>query len=995
MAARIRSLRNFISPIDEASRDDLVLADVVTVQSLDAATTYSWALVFRPEGSTAAFSGSLTAVSPGSFTVDLPGPYLVRLTVDATLVTESVQYVRLRALTSTLGLKLVAAGERRDETGIIPVDVDPVGWAYNQNFNLLALEAAIGSGGGSGGGSGILSYHEDFPAAPNTTVQYRGWVPVTSELQAVRVYMQTVNTVGTYHLSVQNEGTGNSAISGLFFDMNTLTPATVYSVPLSLTPTDLDFPAQSRWTISLTSNNAGFNGSGIYVELDFGHGTSGLSGQDFSTTLGFGNHTGGYDIVLSTGDEIIGESGFSLAGNTVLRGATATSGVANGGDVILRPGEGVGGGTEGAVIVRRADGGASVRLTSPSAQTLSIGTTNPMVFDATTGKLTVPGLIDPTGMVFERAAAPGTGATEGAIFVSDGTGGLTAGTLYYQGASNAVPVAVGGGGGGGGSLAATLAIGNTTGGTDIVVSANDGIRFGESSSPPVTGASEGGLFVGNGTNTYGENVLYWVPFSAGTPTPLSLAGGANGSILHRLQVAAGSTSNVQPATAFGFDVALLTSGPADGDTLIINDGFNPVETYTFRTAPTLAFEVLRNPADVRVTLTNLVETINRDSLQNVAVKVTDLTQLQTNSAVRGHAAVIVSLITASVGVPRMYGTFTAGANPSARDFAANQSRYSTESSWQALDSVDPGVRKYFGYASDGFGRFPSGSLLTTASSPTVLVRQANSPTTNVVWISPSDRLVNKQPCRVATTGDIASFLTATNTVDGVTLQLGDRVLVWQQSLSSANGIYEVRVVGSGANGEWYRTPDFQTGGVFAGTRTFIQEGSQNGQTFITVTTTGTITVDSTSLAFVQEAPLVRTDATSTEIIASTTFSNGTITWSSAVNMRDFSEVSVWFNPTNLGANTQVDLFIQWSDDGSTIPFATEDGRQQTDFLLNTGTDGTFKPKDYVARLTTATSELVAGTMKLLSYPKKGGSFRFGVMGDSPTGAYTVRAQRLA
>lgn len=143
MSARIRSTRNFITPVDEASRDDLVVADVVTVQALDAATTYDWSLVYVPEGSAATFSGSLTAVSPGSFTVDLVGPYLVRLIIDSGLGSEDSQYVRLRAITTALGLKLVAAGERRDATGIIPVDADTTGWSYEQNFNLQTLEAAI------------------------------------------------------------------------------------------------------------------------------------------------------------------------------------------------------------------------------------------------------------------------------------------------------------------------------------------------------------------------------------------------------------------------------------------------------------------------------------------------------------------------------------------------------------------------------------------------------------------------------------------------------------------------------------------------------------------------------------------------------------------------------------------------------------------------------------------------------------------------------------
>ena len=143
MASRIRSLVNGIDPIDEESRDDLNVASVVVVSSLDASTTYNWALVFAPEGSTATFSGSSTSVSPGSFTVDLVGPYLVRLVVDSGLETEDTQYVRLRALTTGLGLSLVSAGERRDETGTIPIDADVAGWANEQNSNLLSLESAI------------------------------------------------------------------------------------------------------------------------------------------------------------------------------------------------------------------------------------------------------------------------------------------------------------------------------------------------------------------------------------------------------------------------------------------------------------------------------------------------------------------------------------------------------------------------------------------------------------------------------------------------------------------------------------------------------------------------------------------------------------------------------------------------------------------------------------------------------------------------------------
>jgi len=90
------------------------------------------------------------------------------------------------------------------------------------------------------------------------------------------------------------------------------------------------------------------------------------------------------------------------------------------------------------------------------AQEISFGVsglTGPLVYNADTGKLTVPGLIDPTGLIFEEAPPPPTTSTEGAIFVSDGSDPLAplAGELYFRPASNRAPVTISTGGGGAGS----------------------------------------------------------------------------------------------------------------------------------------------------------------------------------------------------------------------------------------------------------------------------------------------------------------------------------------------------------------------------------------------------------------------------------------------------------------------------------------------------------------------------------------------------------------
>jgi hypothetical protein len=58
--------------------------------------------------------------------------------------------------------------------------------------------------------------------------------------------------------------------------------------------------------------------------------------------------------------------------------------------------------------------------------------------------------------------------------------------------------------------------------------------------------------------------------------------------------------------------------------------------------------------------------------------------------------------------------------------------------------------------------------------------------------------------RVATTGSDLVLGAAPNTLDGVTLLAGDKVLVKDQANASENGIYEVTNVGTGADGVWTR-----------------------------------------------------------------------------------------------------------------------------------------------------------------------------------------------
>jgi len=110
----------------------------------------------------------------------------------------------------------------------------------------------------------------------------------------------------------------------------------------------------------------------------------------------------------------------------------------------------------------------------------------------------------------------------------------------------------------------------------------------------------------------------------------------------------------------------------------------------------------------------------------------------------------------------------------------------------------------------------------------------------------------KQSVRVATTAaiNLSSDLNNGDTIDGVTLVTGDRVLVKNQSTALENGIYVVTASGaasrsSDANG----TAD--TGELKSGTFTFVEEGTVNSDKGFVVSTNGTITVDTTGIAWTQ------------------------------------------------------------------------------------------------------------------------------------------------
>ena len=105
----------------------------------------------------------------------------------------------------------------------------------------------------------------------------------------------------------------------------------------------------------------------------------------------------------------------------------------------------------------------------------------------------------------------------------------------------------------------------------------------------------------------------------------------------------------------------------------------------------------------------------------------------------------------------------------------------------------------------------------------------------------------KDSVRVATTANItiATALNVGDTIDGVTLADGDRVLVKNQTTGSENGIYTAGTTPARA------TDANISAEVTSGMFCFVEEGTVGGDNGFVLTTNDPITLDTTALTFVQ------------------------------------------------------------------------------------------------------------------------------------------------
>jgi hypothetical protein len=120
----------------------------------------------------------------------------------------------------------------------------------------------------------------------------------------------------------------------------------------------------------------------------------------------------------------------------------------------------------------------------------------------------------------------------------------------------------------------------------------------------------------------------------------------------------------------------------------------------------------------------------------------------------------------------------------------------------------------------------------------------------------------KDSVKAATVGANINLAAAPNTLDGITLAVGDRILVKDQSPNTLNGIYRVTTLGTGSNGTWTRTGDFNDWRtITSGALTFVEQGAISGNIFYYIPGgEPNVTVGSTAITFANLYTLIDTTA---------------------------------------------------------------------------------------------------------------------------------------
>ena len=407
-----------------------------------------------------------------------------------------------------------------------------------------------------------------------------------------------------------------------------------------------------------------------------------------------------------------------------------------------------------------------------------------------------------------------------------------------------------------GSTNGAIFAGSTSGTTKVVASAAAG------STTITLPATTGTVALQGDTHYIGTTAVTLSRASANLAltgiSSIALPGSTSGTITLQPSAIAGTTTLTLPATtgtlALTSDIPTVNNGTltlsvgaaaASGATVTIGTGTG----FSANTATNATYTVSVGPA--LTALATLMSTAGAGFIKRGATA--DTFTIDTSTYLTGNQSITLSgdatgsgttaitVTLASVGTAGTYtkvttdakGRVTAGTTLSATDIptltASKISDFDTQVRTSRLDQMAAPT------ASVAF----NAQKITGLADPTAAQDAA---TKNYVD-SVAQGLDVKVSVRAATTANIT--LSGTQTIDGVAVIAGDRVLVKNQTTTNQNGIYVV------AAGAWTRSTDTDTWTELVSAFTFVEEGTVNGDTGWVSTVNAGGTIGTTAVTFSQ------------------------------------------------------------------------------------------------------------------------------------------------
>lgn len=321
--------------------------------------------------------------------------------------------------------------------------------------------------------------------------------------------------------------------------------------------------------------------------------------------------------------------------------------------------------------------------------------------------------------------------------------------------------------------------------------------------------------------------------STGVPTYRTPSGDITLSNTGEFQIASGAIVNADVSSSAALALSKLASG-SSGQIIVGNS--TGVPTYQ-----TITGDVTISDTGVTAIASGVIVNANVKSDAAIAYSKLSLTSSIVNADIKSDAAIAYSKLslTGSVVDADISSTAAIALSKLATDPLARSNHTGTQAA-STISDFDTAVRT---------------SRLDQLAAPTASVSLNSQKITGLADGTSAGDAVNKgqldaaqsgldvkASVRVATTANItiSTALNSGDTIDGVTLANGDRVLVKDQSTKSENGIWVVAATPVRA------TDADSAGELSGGSFTFVEEGATWADTAWVITTNGSITPGTTA-----------------------------------------------------------------------------------------------------------------------------------------------------